>query len=98
MEPRDDNGAPLTMAAERSLSNELFNLCLVNFLVRTHQYLTMLSELPDTKRFKEGITKRLFTKSEWAGVDEIKTFVWYRFKRDHRSNIRLTSVSHSLIV
>jgi len=40
-----------------------------------------LSELPDTNRFNEGMTKRLFMKSEWAGVDEIKAFVCYRLRQ-----------------
>lgn len=61
---------------DRSLSYELSNLLRYSVYVTTHQYLTNLSELPDTRIFKGQITKRLFTKSEWAGVDEINVFVW----------------------
>jgi hypothetical protein len=61
--------------AERSLSDELINSLTQSGFVETYQYLTILSELPDTNKFKEGITKRHFTKSEWAGVDEIKALV-----------------------
>lgn len=35
----------------------------------------ILSDPPETRRLREGITKRLFTKSEWASVEDMIDFV-----------------------
>lgn len=72
----------------------------INFLLRyielkTYQNLTILSELPETKRLNEGITKRLFTKSECAGVEDINAFVY-----DHGNEVEKStnlSVTHVCI-